>query len=128
EPTFEAIVDEDDAGNAASTIAASDEATQAPVVHVMSPAKHISITFGLMLLSYVVSMSVTSLDLVLSFVGSTGSTSISFILPGIFYYKMHQNVRWTRMKVISVLITLYGLFILVFCLGANISRVINGDL
>ncbi|KAJ2883738.1 hypothetical protein H4R27_002570 [Coemansia aciculifera] len=128
EPTFEAIVDEDDVGNAASTIAASDEATQAPVVHVMSPAKHISITFGLMLLSYVVSMSVTSLDLVLSFVGSTGSTSISFILPGIFYYKMHQNVRWTRMKVISVLITLYGLFILVFCLGANISRVINGDL
>ncbi|KAJ2018523.1 hypothetical protein GGI13_004857 [Coemansia sp. RSA 455] len=128
EPTFEAIVDEDDAGNAASTIAASDEATQAPVVHVMSPAKHISITFGLMLLSYVASMSVTSLDLVLSFVGSTGSTSISFILPGIFYYKMHQNVRWTRMKVISVLITLYGLFILVFCLGANISRVINGDL
>ncbi|KAJ2683107.1 hypothetical protein IWW39_005683 [Coemansia spiralis] len=128
EPTFEAIVDEDEADNAPSTIAASDEATQAPVVHVMSPAKHISITFGLMLLSYVVSMTVTSLDLVLSFVGSTGSTSISFILPGVFYYKMHQNTRWTRMKVISVLIALYGLFVLVFCLGANISRVINGDL
>ncbi|KAJ2412020.1 hypothetical protein H4218_004794 [Coemansia sp. IMI 209128] len=128
EPTFEAIVDEDEADNAPSTIAASDEATQAPVVHVMSPAKHISITFGLMLLSYVVSMTVTSLDLVLSFVGSTGSTSISFILPGVFYYKMHQNTRWTRMKVVSVLIALYGLFVLVFCLGANISRVINGDL
>ncbi|KAJ2493244.1 hypothetical protein IWW37_000707 [Coemansia sp. RSA 2050] len=127
EPTFEAIVDEDEADNAPSTIAASDEATQAPVVHVMSPVKHISITFGLMLLSYVVSMTVTSLDLVLSFVGSTGSTSISFILPGVFYYKMHQNTRWTRMKVISVLIALYGLFVLVFCLGANISRVINGD-
>ncbi|KAJ2504304.1 hypothetical protein IWW47_002591 [Coemansia sp. RSA 2052] len=127
EPTFEAIVDEDDINNIISAVVASDEATQEPVVHVMSPAKHISITFGLMLLSYVAAMSVTSLDLVLSFVGSTGSTSISFILPGIFYYKMHQHAEWTRMKVISVLITLYGLFVLVFCLGANIWRVVNGD-
>ncbi|KAI9505611.1 transmembrane amino acid transporter protein-domain-containing protein [Coemansia spiralis] len=105
----------------------NDAATSAPIVHVMSPAKHISITTGLMILSYAVSTSVTSLDLVLSFVGSTGSTCISFILPGVFYYKMHLHSRWTRMKVISVLLTLYGVFVLVFCLGANILRVINGD-
>ncbi|KAJ2476383.1 hypothetical protein EV174_004949 [Coemansia sp. RSA 2320] len=128
EPEFQAIVSsDDDAEVCAPAIVANDEATQAPVVHVMSPAKHISITFGLMLLSYVVAMSVTSLDLVLSFVGSTGSTSISFVLPGLFYYKIHQHARWTRMKVISVFIALYGVFILVFCLGANILRVVDGD-
>jgi hypothetical protein len=33
-------------------------------------------------------MTVASLDRVLAFVGSTGSTAISFILPGIFYYRM----------------------------------------
>jgi amino acid permease len=33
-------------------------------------------------------MSVSSLDKVLGYVGSTGSTSISFILPGLFYYKI----------------------------------------
>lgn len=33
-------------------------------------------------------MLVSSLDKVLAYVGSTGSTSISFILPGIFYYKI----------------------------------------
>src|SRR5271169_6578119 len=33
-------------------------------------------------------MTVSSLDRVLAFVGSTGSTAISFILPGIFYYRM----------------------------------------
>jgi amino acid permease len=33
-------------------------------------------------------MSVSSLDKVLAYVGSTGSTSISFILPGLFYYKI----------------------------------------
>jgi hypothetical protein len=33
-------------------------------------------------------MTVASLDRVLAFVGSTGSTAISFILPGIFYHRM----------------------------------------
>ncbi|KAJ1963657.1 hypothetical protein GGI12_001917 [Dipsacomyces acuminosporus] len=125
EPEFEAIADEGEEQD--SDIPADDAATTAPVVHVMSPAKHISITLCLMVLSYLVAMSVTSLDLVLSFVGSTGSTTISFILPGVFYYKMHSHSRWTRMKIISVLITIYGVFVLVFCLGANISRVVNGD-
>lgn len=131
---FEAVRDNEDGdsddgenNSVSDDMPADDAATPTPIVHVMSPAKHISITFGLMLLSYIVSMSVTSLDLVLSFVGSTGSTCISFILPGIFYYKMHQHSRWTRMKVVSVLITVYGVFVLIFCLGANIYRVINGD-
>ncbi|KAJ2629740.1 hypothetical protein H4R22_003140 [Coemansia sp. RSA 1290] len=108
-------------------IPVTDAATTAPVVHVMSLTKHVSITIALLLLSYVVAISVTSLDLVLSFVGSTGSTSISFILPGAFYYKMHQHTQWTRMKIISVLLMVYGIFVLVFCLGANISRIARGD-
>jgi amino acid permease len=33
-------------------------------------------------------MTVSSLEAVLAYVGSTGSTSISFILPGVFYYKI----------------------------------------
>ncbi|PIA14898.1 hypothetical protein COEREDRAFT_82330 [Coemansia reversa NRRL 1564] len=125
EPEFEVIVDQGD--DVASNIPISDARTQVPVVHVMSSAKHISITFVLMLLSYIVSISVTSLDLVLSFVGSTGSTSISFILPGVFYYKMHQQSQWTCMKVISVLVATYGVLVLIFCLGANITRVVDGN-
>jgi amino acid permease len=31
---------------------------------------------------------VSSLEKVLAYVGSTGSTTISFILPGLFYYKI----------------------------------------
>lgn len=38
--------------------------------------------------TFMVAMSVSSLTKVLSYVGSTGSTSISFILPGLFYYKI----------------------------------------
>lgn len=35
-------------------------------------------------------MTVSSLERVLAYVGSTGSTSISFILPGLFYWKISE--------------------------------------
>lgn len=46
------------------------------------------LTTIIIILSYIVAMTVSSLDRVLAYVGSTGSTSISFILPGLFYYKI----------------------------------------
>jgi amino acid permease len=46
------------------------------------------ITSTIIVLSYTVAMTVSSLDKVLAYVGSTGSTSISFILPGLFFYKI----------------------------------------
>lgn len=46
------------------------------------------ITTVIIILGYTAAMTVSSLDKVLAYVGSTGSTSISFILPGLFYYKI----------------------------------------
>ncbi|CAK7229676.1 hypothetical protein SCUCBS95973_007303 [Sporothrix curviconia] len=49
--------------------------------------------------SYATALSVSSLDRVLAYVGSTGSTSISFILPGLFYYKISDpdNIHHQRL-------------------------------
>ena len=55
---------------------------------VMSETRFAAITTAIIVLSYVVAMTVSSLEKVLAYVGSTGSTSISFILPGLFYYKI----------------------------------------
>jgi amino acid permease len=54
----------------------------------MSDIRFAVITTGIVILSYITAMTVSSLDKVLAYVGSTGSTSISFILPGLFYYKI----------------------------------------
>lgn len=54
----------------------------------MSDLRFAVITTFLLTFAYMTALSVTSLDRVLAFVGSTGSTSISFILPGLFYYKI----------------------------------------
>ncbi|KAM0804270.1 transmembrane amino acid transporter protein-domain-containing protein [Usnea florida] len=54
----------------------------------MGETRFAAITTAIIILSYVVAMTVSSLEKVLAYVGSTGSTSISFILPGLFYYKI----------------------------------------
>lgn len=59
----------------------------APAV-AMSELRFALITSGILVLSYITALKVSSLDRVLAYVGSTGSTAISFILPGMFYYKI----------------------------------------
>ncbi|KAE8442594.1 hypothetical protein EG329_003017 [Mollisiaceae sp. DMI_Dod_QoI] len=112
------------------------------------------ITTVIIILSYTAAMTVSSLDKVLAYVGSTGSTSISFILPGLFYYKIsspdsihHQRLakdeneddsggedeegllsqssfrssswRKTILRKLSLALAIYGLFVMVLCLGTN---------
>lgn len=54
----------------------------------MNDLRFAAITSSIIILSFITAMTVTSLEAVLAYVGSTGSTSISFILPGLFYYKI----------------------------------------
>ncbi|KAI1804828.1 transmembrane amino acid transporter protein-domain-containing protein [Daldinia bambusicola] len=62
----------------------SDHGPSAP----MSDLRFAILSTIIVVLAYIVSLTVTSLEQMLAFVGSTGSTSISFILPGLFYYKI----------------------------------------
>ena len=54
----------------------------------MSDLRFALITTAIIVLSYIAALTISSLEKVLAYVGSTGSTSISFILPGLFYYKI----------------------------------------
>lgn len=112
------------------------------------------ITTVIIVLSYIAAMTVSSLDKVLAYVGSTGSTSISFILPGLFYYKIsapesphHQRLtkeddeeesdhdeeeglmgdgtkaapwRKTILRKLSLALAIYGIFVMILCLGTNL--------
>ncbi|KAI8877631.1 hypothetical protein K501DRAFT_337286 [Backusella circina FSU 941] len=88
-----------------------------------SPFKYFAMTTSILIASYIVSITVTKLDLILAFVGSTGSTTISFILPGLFYYKLHEDDPWKRNKIISVLLAVYGILVMVMCLTFNIMNI-----
>ncbi|CAG8605924.1 4742_t:CDS:2 [Ambispora leptoticha] len=90
-----------------------------------SHQKYILMTTGILVSSYLIAMVVSQLDLVLAFVGSTGSTTISFILPGIFYYKIHEEHAWTKKKILSVCLAAYGFAVVTICLTLNILRALN---
>ncbi|KAH3666686.1 hypothetical protein WICMUC_005503 [Wickerhamomyces mucosus] len=94
--------------------------------------KFVIITSLILIFSYGIAISVTSLARVLAFVGSTGSTSISFILPGIFgyqligseYYNSHgYNDIPTKdrfIKYLALTLSFWGILVMVICLSATI--------
>jgi amino acid permease len=113
----------------------------------MSDRRFAVITTAIIIMSYIVAMTVSSLAVVLAYVGSTGSTSISFILPGLFYYKIsspdsphHQRLLkedddeeaegdgeavaggWNSGSILrkaSLGLAIYGLLVMVVCLITN---------
>ena len=85
-----------------------------------------TITIGLLLVGYTLAASITSFALVLAVVGATGSTAISFILPGLFGYKLigsetddPSNLE-RLLKLLSLLLVIWGLFVMVLCLYASV--------
>lgn len=67
----------------------------------MGDTRFAAITTVIIVLSYIVAMTVSSLEAVLAYVGSTGSTSISFILPGLFYYKISSPESDTHQRLMK---------------------------
>jgi amino acid permease len=67
----------------------------------MGDTRFAAITTAIIVLSYIVAMTVSSLEAVLAYVGSTGSTSISFILPGLFYYKISSPESDTHQRLMK---------------------------
>eukprot|EP00040_Diaphanoeca_grandis_P032519 m.197163 g.197163 ORF g.197163 m.197163 type:complete len:461 (-) comp32650_c0_seq1:84-1466(-) len=54
------------------------------------------ITVAFTLLSFLLAMVLTDLGIVLELVGATGSTIVSYILPGAIYWKLHPEPHWLK--------------------------------
>ncbi|KDQ61388.1 hypothetical protein JAAARDRAFT_54767 [Jaapia argillacea MUCL 33604] len=93
----------------------------------MSPLKHTVLTAAIIASGFSIAYVVDDLQLVLSFVGSTGSTTISFILPGLFYWQLKRNDPNANKTLTRAALGLaaYGMFIFVFCLAFNIYNVVK---
>ncbi|KAH3671708.1 hypothetical protein OGAPHI_000413 [Ogataea philodendri] len=88
--------------------------------------KLLIITTIIVILSYLVAITVKSLAHVLAIVGSTGSTSISFILPGFFAYKLigSGNVSLSTkdlvLKYSGLALAIWGFVVMIICLSATL--------
>ncbi|AOA62772.1 Vacuolar amino acid transporter 6 [Komagataella phaffii CBS 7435] len=98
-----------------------EETPSKPVAVHLSTQRLIILTTIIIALAYSIALSVTSLGLVLSVVGATGSTSISYILPGIFGYKLlgtSAEATWRQRtyKYAALALVAFGITVMVICL------------
>ncbi|PWN48017.1 hypothetical protein IE53DRAFT_217825 [Violaceomyces palustris] len=82
-------------------------------------------TAGILSTTFVISLLVDDLSIILGFVGSLGSTTISFILPGILYSSLHRDEPNNRLRRPAQLLAAWGLVVLVVALSANILKLIR---
>ena len=74
----------------------------------------IGLSVGICGLSWLVAFFVQDLGVVLALVGATGSTLISYILPGWFYSTLHRERTWTRMLAMGLMA--WGIIVIPVCL------------
>ncbi|KAI5959157.1 uncharacterized protein KGF55_005500 [Candida pseudojiufengensis] len=99
-----------------------------PIIVPLTNTKFYIITAVIVVLSYAVALSVTSLAKVLALVGSTGSTSISFILPGLFGYLLMKPLdKRTQLNSLEkfckyggLFLAIWGFVVMITCLGATL--------
>ena len=71
-------------------------------------------------------MNVDHLAIVLGFIGSTGSTTISFILPALFYLKLFPESEWRGARTCARILLCMGVVIMCVCLALNIYQAVTG--
>ncbi|ETO28288.1 amino acid/polyamine transporter [Reticulomyxa filosa] len=79
------------------------------------------LTYGITCGSWMLALVVNSLGVVLAIVGSTGSTTISYILPGLFYYLTFKNDKTNKMKYLALALAILGCCVVPFALN-NLLR------
>lgn len=84
------------------------------------------ITALLLIMGYSLAISVKSFALVLAVVGATGSTAISFILPGLFGYGLigseldDPSTLEIILKRLSLLLVIWGFAVMILCLYSSL--------
>lgn len=86
-----------------------------------------TITTVLLIVGYTAAVTIKSFALVLALVGATGSTAISFILPGLFGYKLigSDSQKPTKkenvFKYMSLALVIWGFVVMVVCLYSSLA-------
>ncbi|CDK29411.1 unnamed protein product [Kuraishia capsulata CBS 1993] len=122
---------------------ASDEAVPllpGTATNPLGEKRFLILTTAILIASYVIAISLKSFELILSLVGATGSTAISFILPGLFGYKLINSTdpvlvkalednypeydarifKSSKLRTLSLVLTVWGIISMFICLYASL--------
>lgn len=84
-------------------------------------------TAGILSTTFIISLLVDDLSIILGFVGSVGSTTISFILPGVLYASLFADQPNSRLRKAAIALASWGCLVLVVALSANILKLVNAQ-
>lgn len=85
-------------------------------------------TSFILLTTFLVALFVDSLETVLGFVGATGSTTISFILPAVFFLRIFRDSTDRRDRLVRVLawgLLCWGIGVMIVSLSLNAAHLIG---
>jgi len=87
--------------------------------------KFIAMSSCILFGTFVIAIEVRNLETILGLVGATGSTTISFILPSLFFLSLYRNSvdRYNRMCLFAAtILLLWGFFVMTTALGLQIYQ------
>lgn len=64
---------------------------------------------------------------VFALVGATGSTTICYILPGLFYYGINRDKPWEWRKVLAVFMFCFGVVFMIISCTVIIKGIFTGE-
>jgi amino acid permease len=77
---------------------------------------HIFLTAVFVVLTFSIALSVSELGLLFSIIGATGSNLMTYILPGLFYWKLAAADGNTKTRLLALAVSVLGGIILVLAL------------
>lgn len=87
--------------------------------------RYYAITTAFLGLAYIIALSIKDLGLMLEVVGATGSTTVSYLLPGITYYRLHTKPHARRY--LALVQFLLGFAIIPTCLTITVRKHMKAD-
>lgn len=79
------------------------------------------ITLTIVMLSMCIALVVQNLSTVLAVVGGTASTTLTLILPGLFYVRMNEHAGWTARRIGAALMCAAGCVIMPLSLAVSLK-------
>ena len=77
---------------------------------------HVLLTAVLCVSAFAIAFFVHDLGIVLAIVGATGSTLISYILPGLFYVVLYRDEGWSVERMLAAALLGWGMIVVPLCL------------
>lgn len=98
-------------------------ALRGPPPDEMPLQRWVLITACILTTTFTIALLVDDLSIILGFVGSLGSTTISFILPGVLYASLHDTSD--RLRRPAQALAAWGVFVAVVAVTANVLKLIH---